>query len=53
MPAAAEPHLDRARRLAGLALDLALPSRRIGYGSTIEANGLARAAHEPCWSTTC
>ena len=38
---------NRARRLAGTAVDLALPPRCVGCGARTDANGLACAA---CWS---
>jgi ComF family protein len=47
MPAAAGPLLLHARRLAAVALDLALPPRCIGCGTRIDTNGLACAT---CWS---
>jgi ComF family protein len=47
MPVLAAPLLDRTRRLAMTALDLALPPRCIGCGERVDANGLACAT---CWS---
>lgn len=47
MPALSAPLLNRTRRLALIALDLALPPRCIGCGERVDANGLACAA---CWS---
>src|SRR6201996_8368378 len=47
MPALSTPLLNRTRRLALTALDLALPPRCIGCGERVDANGLACAA---CWS---
>ena len=46
-PALSVPLLNRTRRLALTALDLALPPRCIGCGERVDANGLACAA---CWS---
>jgi ComF family protein len=46
-PGLSAPLIQRTRRLALTALDLALPPRCIGCGERVDANGLACAA---CWT---